>query len=172
MALPRSRNTTYTAKSQVKSADLNAMQDAIAEAWAEPILNLSMASAQLSGGATYSITNGDITFPNASGGSAVFGIDLPVGRMITEIRVRLKDGGSSNEMDVSLRSAVDGTGTEEAADQSDESGAVSEVVLDELEVEIEEGKSYALIIANPGTTNDRFLYSVAIEHEPAPEPES
>lgn len=102
-------------------------------------------------------------------GYAALGIALPVGRRISEIRVRVKDGGAGQKLVVELRSSVDGTSTQVATEDSDESGAASTVTLAGLAVDIEEGTNFTILVSpDSDTANDKYFYAACVDHIPTP----
>lgn len=99
MALPFSRNTTYAAGSQVKSADLNALQDAIVNHTNNRTIHIpATASLLVSSGAPNISYGGSVKQVGAGG--ALFGqIDLSPyllpGATIKEITFRWKNGATA-----------------------------------------------------------------------------
>lgn len=153
---------TFAPGSQIPSAGLNAV---FRTAYHEPVLVLSMANARLNG-ATYNETDGYITFPTGVGGSALFGIDLPIGRKITAVSFRLVDAGATKEITVGLFVGEAGTGSSLSSTISTGTAGDEVVTLSGLAVEIEEGKSYWLRAAPANNADDKFLYAVSVTHEP------
>jgi hypothetical protein len=107
MSLPLTRNTTYSAGSQVKSADLNDLQDMIIGKKHGSISRVYPASLGIGDGtAGLTYDNGYIgggighwTNVNAPAthGIVDFPIDLVVGEIITAITIYLHTGGAAGE---------------------------------------------------------------------------
>lgn len=94
MALPTSRNTTYAAGSQVKSADLNALQDQFIGG-KHPLMTLQVSPAAFRAGAgvgavTYSL--GETS--QASTVYMIAPIVVPVGTRIVGVRIYGKDSAT------------------------------------------------------------------------------
>ena len=92
MALPTSRNTTYAPGSDIRSADLNALQDCIVGGKHGLISRpLGATSFLLTAGGAASLASDRWTF---SGSAGLFcNLALPVGTTITEIIWRFDRGG-------------------------------------------------------------------------------
>lgn len=117
MALPLSRNTTYAPSAQVKSADLNDIQDQIIDIWGKVVaageIVISASDAQIqavaAGANVYNAVNDEITMGTAQH-RANFPIPLPVGHRILNITYSFF-GGNTNAKNCTLyrKSGTPGT---------------------------------------------------------------
>lgn len=96
MALPFSRNTTYAIGSQVKSADLNALQDSIVNHHNNRTIHIPAIASLIVSGAAPNISYGGAVKQVAAGGAITGLIDLSpyliVGATIKEITFRWRNG--------------------------------------------------------------------------------
>lgn len=112
LGLPYRRNTTYAVKSQLKSADLNAIQDSLVALWngAHAAETLSIpASAVGMDDSTASFTRGAGSMVWLAGHNAVASVPLAKGERIQGVRAYVADTSGST-IGVSLAS-TDHTGT-------------------------------------------------------------
>lgn len=95
MALPASRNTTYAADVQIKSADLNALQDFIIALYAERLIAPAIG---WTGGTTPVFANGGVFSITGGGSIWAFPIELPIGTIVTEVNLRTKEPDAGGEI--------------------------------------------------------------------------
>lgn len=116
--LPDSRNTVYAAKAQIKSADLNHLQDLFIDLYSEKRLQVP---------AALGVPNGDWIFnqkAQSNGGNALIVMlqGLHVGDRILSVDVRLETADGDDDIVVQLGNTVDDTDTALATEASTGSG--------------------------------------------------
>ena len=110
MALPASRNTTYAAGSQIKSTDLNDLQDCVINGKHGLATRLIAALGGQSSTTAGTVPGSTSVRTGASGGTYYRQFDIDVGKRIVNVRVRLKDNAGTT-CTVALMRDVDGTQT-------------------------------------------------------------
>ena len=94
--------------------------------------------------------------------AGAIGVALTAGLAITAVRVRLEDS-STKPIDVAILVGTDGTGDASITAASDESG-LQVVALTGLELEVEEGKSYALRCE--AASSEGTVYAASVDYVP------
>jgi hypothetical protein len=173
MSLPTSRNTTYAAGSQVKSADLNDLQDCIVDSiHSDRVLMLGAAAGQSAPGewVYYSgITTTTARWkPTAQGDVALFPLPLRAGDRIRSIAGYIKDT-TSKVIGVRLyktvgSTAVTTTPTSETSSAGDASVQVIEVTA--IDLTVADGDLYSIAVrqvSDTFTTTECYGASVTFD---------
>lgn len=131
MALPLSRNTTYAAGAQVKSADLNDIQDKIVDNYfVQPRRMPAGAGYEGGTGTAGTLDDAGTHAPGATTKWFVVPFELKPGTRLTEVRARVKDtstGGGTVTLDV--RKSTDGSGASVDTDVSAGDGSVQTLAV-------------------------------------------
>jgi hypothetical protein len=166
MPLPSSRNTTYSASSPVKSADLNALQDCIVgnKHGSMPV-HIGAPSWKIIGAGVANDPNGtEITLGTHTGGadtpSAICSVDIPAGCTVTQILVRARKTSASGTVTARYKHfETDGGGgltTASASNSANNPGYISLTMSGLAEV-IAAGEAFTVQIEGGGVTGDRLL---------------
>lgn len=161
MTLPLTRNTTYAALSQVKSADLNAIQDCIVSGKhgtkTEVIPLIGITQTAVAPTNTISLTN-----PNF----VVIPFRIPVGSRITAIRVGCIDSATGPTKlqcalyDISLGGASPGTLSTASAG----TGAQQTIQVTGLTSDVAAGHVYGVYVARSTGTATCTINNVEIDY--------
>ena len=167
MALPTSRNTSYTASAPVKSADLNDLQDAIVAAWHGDVsLWLPAPLWQVETGGSGGHVDGTYTFGGAT--TIVCPLVLPVGTFIDAIDWHY-NRNSAGTVTTSLRRRNIVTGAAAAdvgAANADSTGAALEVFNQDPNHTIETDYAYWLRVNCSNVANVFWGARLAIRKGP------
>lgn len=184
MALPISRNTTYVAGvSQVKSADLNDLQDKVIELYADGPhatrtrkVSWSAGAEDPEQGTVSECWNAGPAYVAASGGGSVRGwympIALEVGERLLAVRAWVRsDNDDLMWMDV-FRSDGDGSTTQLGTTQETSTGAGAQDVMLEVsgltEVVGSGPTAYVVGLTPTSATGDLRLYHIEIDYDRPP----
>lgn len=166
MALPVSRNTTYAPGSQIKSADLNDVQDKIIDLNGRfDAEETSILGGKGSGsGATFA-SDGSIT--SATTGTLKIPIELPVGTEITSVDVVGLRTGAANPT-YGLHETVNSTGaTSVIATVAGTSASRESLSIAATNKVLLTGRSYSLeVLSGASATATVFMVTVFWKRDP------
>ena len=136
MALPLTRNTTYAAGSQLKSSDMNDLQDKLIDEHFDGDGKVSaMAGVQTTGAGGTFDAEGSWT---AGALSDVFSIPLTVrpGVRLVAVRARITDDAASGTVTMDVRKSTDGSSASLGTDVSAGDGAAQDLAVTGLTEDI------------------------------------
>lgn len=173
MSLPVSRNTTYAASSQVKSADLNDVQDQICTLHSrlnDPRTLVIPYAAGMDGFGSGLDPNFLGYIQTTAAAVWVMPISLDDGRQITAARVRIRSH-NVNTIAATLRHAIDGANTTDASATSATGAGASDVTLtltpgSPVLVQAGIHAHYRIHLIASGT--DLRIYQAEVDYEWAP----
>ena len=183
MALPESRNTTYAAGSQVKSADLNDVQDKIIDAYVDGphgdrILLLPAAAGQgtvIATGHIYAGIDGVTSSSWAQGGSGDYvecPIPLRIGDRIKSVRAFVRDTTAAHTLSLKVRKSTNTNNNSQLGSTATSAGNGADQTLEvaSLTETLATGELvHALIRNDDGTTTTHKIYGVEVTYDrPAP----
>jgi hypothetical protein len=162
MALPSSRNTSYSPTNPLKSADLNAVQDCIIGAKHGDLTLLI--SPHVGYGTNFSLAFDDlVTFSGA--GTWKVPLRLPVGKRLKSMTIDLA-GNSAQTMQCVLRGykTFPSTTTREAANPTHTPGAMAQFTTDFADMVVAAGEHWGFYFANSGSSIQLGTIALVIDH--------
>jgi hypothetical protein len=152
MALPFSRNTNYAPGSQVESADLNDIQDCIIDgSHGSRELPITLNSRIVVSGTWGVGTTGQLT-ESTNLQVARVPVVLPIGSVITGIRVRGIQASSTNQFNVRLQSVTDLGSIDDVGGNEDSDNGITGTAQD---VSVDLSGSPVTVVAN-----DRYFVRI------------
>lgn len=173
MALPVSRNTTYAAGSQVKSADLNDLQDWIVDAFGDQVLAIPAAAGAVFTGAWAPGFINSAGMRNTSpsvGDAVILPIVLRKDDRLKRVGVRVNDGSSSAlRLKVYVQDQTNGGITQLGSNQdSAGTGANQELVVDLTggsERTLGADEQFFLTVENLAATGVHDFFGAAVTYD-------
>lgn len=168
MALPASRNTTYAAGSQVKSADLNDLQDQIIALYQDDVVNLGMVGAYPDGANISMTTNisgrADWFFSNSAGSAEILAIPIQItaGRIIRSIRFYYREAATEQlKFELAYTDATIGTGNSVASVNSTTGSSDTSTLLSASDHTVVAGRSYYALVRKLNGISESLILSAA-----------